>query len=140
MELHVFDKDQLIDVDFGSWIIPKIRAKLMSSYKNYQFDNWEQYINTSDEVKRIYSHNKYNVFDIILLCSNNLVCEGTAGNIRIHINKNKFVPGYDRLNLEQIMKTINYGKLSIKACPIITDVFGYFAEDILSYVRQYYML
>ena len=54
--------------------------------------------------------------------------------------KNKFVSGYDRLNLERVLKTINYGTLSIKACPIVSNVFAYFAEDIVSYARQYYQV
>ena len=140
MELHVFDKDKLIDIDFGFWLIPKIRAKLISSYKDYHFDNWDTYLNTSPDIKRMYSHNKYNVFDILLEGAYNLVCEGTSGDIRIFINKNNIVSGYDRLNLERVLKTINYGTLSIKACPIVSNVFAYFAEDIVSYARQYYQV
>ena len=140
MELHVFDEDKFVDIGFGLWLIPKIRACLISNYRWFKFDNWETYINTSDNVKRIYEDKEYKVLDIIIQCANNLVCEGTDGDIRIQINKNTYMPGYDRLNLYTIAKTINYGVLDISPCPIFSSTFADFAGSINDYVREYYQV
>ena len=137
MELHLIDANQIIDAQFGEWISQKICTKLLSSIKDYYLGNWDKYLTTSNTLTRLYTQ-QYKTSDILTFAANNLVCKGVAGDITIKVDNTKFVPGFDRLNLLTIVKTINYGTLDTKGCPIFTDVFNEFSEHIDEYVRMYY--
>lgn len=140
MELRIYDDEGFINKDFGEWLIPRIRVKLISSISKYKsLVNWDTYLTSSSTVDRLYDIH-YRAFDVVIFAAKNLVCTGTDGEITIHFDYNKFVPGFNRLKLNTIVKTINYGTTDTKACPIFTDSFDYFANDIDTYVRQYYML
>lgn len=140
MELRIRDSQQIIDEAFGKWLIPRIKTKLISSISRYKFANWDNYLSTSDNIPRLYEDKEYTAASIIIFAANELVCQGGPGEIVIEFNTNDFVPGYDRLKLTTIIKTINYGTLDIKGCPIFTDVLDHFARHISTYARLYYRL
>ena len=117
----------------------RIRAKLIVNAFNYKLQLWDKYLSESNSVKRLYNKD-YKALDVILFAANNLVCKGTDGEVSIQFNDTKFVPGFDRLKLGVIVKTINYGTLDVKACSIFTDTFNYFAKDIDIFVKEYYKL
>lgn len=140
MEIRIRDEEGFVDCGFGNWLIPRIAIKLVSNINKYPtLISWDNYLTTSNTIERLYTID-YRAADVVIFASKNLVCTGTDGDITIHFNNTKYVPGFNRLNLETIVKTINYGTQDTKACPIFTDTFNYFAEDIDHYVRQYYML
>lgn len=140
MELRIYDDKGFIEKSFGEWLIPRIKVKLISNISKYKgLVNWDKYLTKSSTLDRLYDMN-YHSSDIVVFAAKNLVCTGTDGEITIHFDYNKFVPGFNKLKLDTIIKTINYGTRDTKACPIFTDSFDYFAEDIETYVRQYYML
>ena len=140
MQLHLRDSNDLLDDKFARWLIVRIRFKLISSISRYNLTNWDKYFNTSKEVNRLYKDKTYRASDIIIFAANNLVYTSTKNEIRIFINNNKFVPGYDRLKLSVASKTLNYGTIDIKGCHIFTDVLEQFAKDINIYVAQFYRL
>lgn len=139
MELRIRDSANIIGVDFGYWLIPKIRAKLVSNIKNYYLVNWDKYLTNTETIKRLYKKD-YKAAEIIIFAANNLVCTGTDGELVIRFNDVKFIPGFDRLNLGVAVKTLNYGTLDIKGCSIFTDTLTSFADDIDTYVSLYYRL
>lgn len=137
MELRLIDAQQILDVDFGRWLIPFIKTNLIANYSNYSFVNWETFLNETEDIKRLYNK-KYRVFDILKFASNNLICDGIAGEVHIHFNNNIYVPGFDRWKLTSAIKTINFGTLDIKGCPIFTDTLDEFASKINTYIGIYY--
>lgn len=139
MELRIRDSQGFVDKGFGEWLIPRIQTKLISSISKYKLVNWDNYLTESPTLERLYNMS-YKTEDIIIFASKNIQCTGTDGDITIHFNRTKFTPGFNKLKLDTIVRTINYGTQDNKACPIFTDVLNYFADDIDTYVRQYYML
>lgn len=139
MRLLIRDSSKLVDKEFGNWLQLRIRAKLIVNAFNYKLQLWDKYLTESDSVKRLYNRD-YKALDVILFAANNLVCKGIDGEVSIQFNDTKFVPGFDRLTLGVIVKTINYGTLDVKACSIFTDTFNYFAKDIDTFVKEYYKI
>lgn len=139
MELRIRDSNKFIDVQFGLWLIPRIKTKLISSIRKYKLNTWDTYLTEDASIKRLYKKD-YKAEDVITFAADNLSCTGVDGEISIQFNFNKLVPGFDRLRLTTIVKTINYGTLDIKSCPIFTDTFNYFAKNIDTYVGIYYRL
>lgn len=139
MELIIRDSSKLIDSTFGKWLIPQIKIKLLSKISNYNFKNIDKYLTESDEIKRLYKKD-YTSKDVIIFAADNLVCNGTDGEIYISFSNTKYVPGYDRFNLLTAVKTINYGTLSVKGCPIFTDTFKYFEKNIQQFVELFYRI
>ena len=137
MELRIRDSQNIIDIDFGLWLLPRIRSKLVSNIQKYILVNWDKYLTNSDKLPRIYKKD-YRTEDIIIFAAKNLVCKGVAGDISIQFDANKFVPGFDRVKLNVLVKTINYGTLDIKGCPIFEDTFKYFSTSIDDFVKSYY--
>ena len=140
MQLRIRDEQGFIDQDFGRWIIPIIQTKLAKNINKYNLTNWTNYLNKSENISRLYTNKSYSAENIVLLASQSLVCKGTSGDISISFDSTKFVSGYDRLRLTTIIKTINYGTVDIRGCPIFTNTFNEIVEDIDSYVQLYYMM
>lgn len=139
ISLRLHDSNNIIDSDFGYWLVSKIRVRLISNFRNYNFKRWDNYLTESKEVTRLYSRN-YTAYEIVDFAASNIICNSSTGEITISINNNKFVPGFDRLKLSTIVKTINYGTLDIKGCSIFTDTFNHFAENIDTYASIYYRI
>lgn len=139
MELRITDKEQILDTSFGRWLIDRMRFSLVRNFNNYNFTNWDKWLNETTSVSRLFDKN-YSVLDIILFASKHIVCDGVNGELHIHFNNNIFVPGFDRWKLTTCIRTINFGNLEVKGCPIFTDTFDEFAEDIDNYVSVFYMI
>lgn len=137
MELNIRDKDSLVDLHFGRWLITKLRAKILQEVTKSNLSVWDTYLNTTDDLTRLFNK-EYTAAEIFLFAATKLVCQGNQGNITISIPQGLFVPGYDRLNLLSILKTINYGTRDKKGVPILTNSFRYFENNIQDFARLYY--
>ena len=139
MELRIKDSEEFVDTDFGRWLVLRIRSKLISNLSKYNWVVLDKYLTESSSIRRLYNKS-YKASDIIMFAANNLVCSGISGEIVISLNKDKFVPTYDRESLDVLARLINYGTLDVKGCPIFTDTFAYFSKNINMYLRLYYNL
>lgn len=139
MELRIFDKDQFVTVDFGKWLIPHIRSKVISSIDKTKLSALDNYLAETALIKPL-SKTPPKTFDVIVFIANNLKCEGTDGEIYITVSKTAFVPGFDRLKAEIAAKLINYGNLEVKGYSIFTDSFNEIAKNIDTYVGLFYNL
>lgn len=139
MELRIRDSQQVIDEGFANWLSSLIKTKLISNIGKYKLVNWDKYLTTSDSVNRLYKKD-YRTSEVIIFAANNIVCSCVPGEVVITFDNTKFVLGFDRLRLSTIVKTINYGTLDIKGCPIFIDTLTYFEENIDTYIRLYYGL
>ena len=138
MELRIYDSHNFVSVDFGMWLIPKIKARLIADINKYSLKQFDEYINTTTSLDKLYSRIQYHSKDIIVFAANNLTCSGDDGEIVIRFDLTKLVPGFNQLRLNDAVKLINYGNLEIKGCPIFTNVFKHFEEEIDSYIGLYY--
>lgn len=139
MELRIFDKNQFVTVEFGNWLIPQIKSKIISSIDKSKLIPWDSYFNENESIKKLY-RKAPKTFDIIVFIANNLVCTGVEGEIFITVSNTSFIPGFDRFRADIAAKLINYGNLEMHGYSIITDSFSHFATKIDDYVRSYYML
>lgn len=139
MELRITDKDGILDITFAKWLSKRIQIRLVSNFRKFDFSNWEQWLNETDNIKRLYDK-KYTVYELVTFASKNIVYYGTNGELTIGFNNNVFVPGFDRWKLSSCIKTLNFGTLQIKGCPIFTKTLDEFANDIDIYVSNYYIM
>ena len=139
MRLHISDASKLLDRNFGMWLIPRIKTRLLSSIRKYYLGNWDDYINNSEDIKKLYTKT-YRTEEIIIFAANHLKCSGVDGELYIELDNNVYVPGFDRLKLITVAKTINYGTLTVKGCPIFTDCLNYFAENIELFAKMFYSI
>mgnify|MGYP003320578120 CR=1 FL=1 len=139
MELRIFDKNQFVTLDFGNWLIPYIKSKIISSIDKSKLIAWDTYFNETESIKKLYKKAP-KTFDIIVFIANNLECSGVDGEISITVSNTVFIPGFDRFRADIAAKLINYGNLEIHGYSIITDCFNHFATNIDDYVKSYYIL
>lgn len=139
MILHITDSENIVDKDFGYWLIPHIQSKLLRASNSYNWKVWDEYLTKTQVFPKLYTKN-YFASLVIEDASKNLICEGIEGNIFIKINDKTFARGFDRVKLSNIAKVLNYGTISLKGSNIITDVFSYFSDNIESYINTYYQL
>lgn len=137
IQLRIKDNTGIVQQDFGIWLIPKIKLSLLANIKKFNFSQWNEFLTTSDKLTRLYKKD-YTVSEIVEFASKNLQCSNIVNGISIHFKNNVVVPGFDRLNLNAIIKTINYGTLDTKPCPIFTATMNEYAENINEYARVYY--
>ena len=137
MELRIKDENQIVDTDFDKWLIPYIRVKIFASLGQYNLQQWDAYLTTSKNVPRLYDKT-YSTREVIQFACQHLVCKGVPSEISIQFDNTQFVPGFDRLRLTTLVKTINYGTLDMNGCPIFSDVFTWFIENIDDYIKFYY--
>lgn len=136
MQLHIKDGLGLVDVYFGEWLIPRIQTKLITSIPKYSFEKLNIFLR-SEDVKQ-FTQRFITSRELITFASTKIVCLGTSGNIVIKFDSNAKVHELNNVLLSSLLKIINYGTLSVKGQPIITDTFNFFAENINTYVQQYY--
>lgn len=139
MYLRIFDANEVIDLEFGKYLCDIVRKKFISMIDDYNMKSWQVHINTSDEFNKIYSKD-VDLDSIFIFASTQLKYGFMGSDLIIEFDPNVLIPGFDRLKLVSLLKMINFGTLSIKGCPIVTDLFNYFEEHIDEYVKVYYNL
>lgn len=140
MELIIRDSNKLLTDDFARWLLSKVKIKLIANISRYNVENFDNYLNESNDIKRLYKDKNYRASDIIMFAANNLVYSFSETEIRIHVDFNKYTPGYDRLKINTAAKLINYGTADKRGCPIFTNILNQFAENIQDYISLYYRL
>lgn len=136
MKLEIGDPKNLIEDDFIIWLKIKIRDKIISDVKLDKLKNWDNFFNNQSMYKSIYKK-KILTSGLIATGSSNLDHIKSESSFYIRINPNIYVPGLDRVKLESICKTINFGTQEIAGYPIFTETFDYFAEHIQEYLDRY---
>ena len=139
MKLLLHDKDNIVDLDFGNWLLELISTKLISSIDSKKLQQLDDFINNTDTLKRLYK-SQYSTESILIYAARHLKCNVVHGEITIDLDNNALVPGFDRLKLLTICKLINYGSSEVKGYPIFTNTFNYFRDNITDYVRMYYVV
>lgn len=139
MTLLLEDDYELITIDFGNWLIQKIKYDIITKLDKSKLILWDQYLSQNSSLPKLYKKS-YRAADLIICAANSLICKGKDGKIKICVDDNVLAPGFDRVKLIQLIKLINYGTLDTKGYPLIQNVFEDVAKNINTYVGVYYQL
>ena len=83
MKLHIVDNNKIIDRAFAEWLIDILRVNLISNVRTFNFERWDNYLNTSTDIIRLYDKTYY-VKDIIKFATLNIVCTCNDGELTIY--------------------------------------------------------
>lgn len=130
MFLKINDADNILQYPFFSWLIDKIKIKLLSDMQISRLSSLQQ------EAQKIYDED-IDLQKILLQAINNLVIIPYTDYTTIGINPNIFANNLDRIKLSDVCKFINYGNSAAPGYPIFTDTFRYISENIKDYTFKY---
>ena len=136
MKLKIDDPKNILDASFIEWFKMKIRDKIIGDSKFDKLDKWDKFFNSQNIYKSIYKK-KILTYDIILAGANNLRSIRNNNTVYLDIDPNIYYIGLDRVKLEILCKTINFGNIEVAGYPIFSDTFKYFSENIKSYIDIY---
>ena len=136
MNLIIEDSKELLGKDFADWLIRRLKINFYLKLDTKKLIKWDEYLNNAEEFKTIYSK-PISSKEILTNGINNLVCDTPPLKLIIHINRNMFVSGLDRVKLETICKLINYGNTSITGYPILLNLFKEVESNIDNYIDMY---
>ena len=117
------------------WLITQIRRKYFTEVKIKKYSKVDDYLlklTFMERHKGISSHN------IVQVGLSNLIVSSDVDSYYIHINDSIFFDSTEGIKLSSMCKLINYGTLSVKGYPIITELFTYYANNIDNLLKYYY--
>jgi hypothetical protein len=135
MRLVIKDPDGIVSHRFCMWLITQIRRKYFTEVKIKKYSRVDDYLLTlalMERHKGISSHN------IVQQGLSNLIVSSDVDSYSIHINDSIFFDSVEGIKLSSMCKLINYGTLSVKGYPIITELFTYYANNIDNLLKYYY--
>ena len=136
MKLKIIDPNNILDRSFINWLCIQIRNEVVTNINLKKLEKWDKYFNSENVYKSIYKK-KISTRDLIVAGISNLYYQTSEDGFWISINPNKLTPGLDRIKLETICKTINFGNQQITGYPIFTNTFQEVADNITTYVEKY---
>lgn len=136
MKLLIDDPQSELDIQFGFWLISRIKQYFNSQLDPRKLKNWDEFLNSSDEFVNIYG-TKISSQKILLTGISNLILKKLPTSMEIFINKNVFVPGLDRVKLDTVCRLITFGNQSVSGYPVLLDTFQHFVDNISYYVTLY---
>lgn len=135
MHLLISGNKDLVTIDFGKWLIPKISKKLISSVNNTRLKLWDNYF------KKLLSNDTSSfeksddiTLTLVFSCAEKLVCVETKDGILIQIDPELKI---NNIKLSVLSKTLNFGTLTQQGYPIFTDTYEYFSENIRTFFKMY---
>lgn len=136
MQLQIKDNSGLLDNKFAEWLVNDIQKQIIVNIDVNRFKQWDEYLNEKEVFNTTYLKTIKSL-DIVYEGIQSLTYTVRSPYIRIFINKQKYVPGLDRVPLYVFCDLINYGDLSLNGYPIFTDVFRDIEENFSKYVERY---
>lgn len=136
MYLEISNHQGLLTKSFGNWLIKELHNNFFINLNEAKLKNWDTYFEKSDEYKSIYKK-KIITKEILIIGIKNLICKEAATKLIIQINPNLFVPGLDRIRIDQLCRVINYGTITTQGYPIFTDLFIEVSDNINQYIDKY---
>lgn len=135
MQLQIEYTKNVLNQDFGNWLIKVISNEILSSINKKKLISLDKYI--EENFTHLYKK-PVTSMDIIKYGLDEMYCDNSSSKLIIQISKNKFVPGMDRVRIESACKLINYGNKSVPGYPIFTNEFTHIANNISMYVDKYF--
>lgn len=126
--------------DFADWLLQQIRLNCWASLPLKKSDLWNTYLNTSEDIPRVYDTLNLDVNSLIKAGIQNIICERHSTTLVYRIDKRQQVFGLRNINIETICKLINYGNQSINGTYFFTNVFKEIQDNIDEYIDRYIII
>lgn len=136
MKLLIEDPKDELDRYFGFWLIQRIKQYFDSHLDSRKLVKWNKFFDTSEEFINIYGV-PIDSEKILRIAISNLILRKLPTSIEIFVNKNVFVPGFDRVKLDTVCRLITFGNQSVSGYSILLDTFQHFVDNIDYYVTLY---
>lgn len=136
MRLEILDSNQKLDKDFGFWLVGRIQKYFNSALDSRKLVRWNTFFEESTEYKSLYGKS---IDSSMILRSGiqSLLVKKLPDKLVIEMNKNKFVPGLDRVRVDTTCRLITFGNTSVSGYPVILYTFQYFEDNINTYIEMY---
>jgi hypothetical protein len=135
MQLLIRGNKDLVTSDFGEWLIPRMRSRIISRINKQRLSLWDK---TLLDIMSCNSKVAENGFALLVVssCTEKLVSFETSDGVVVTVDPELVI---NKLKLAQIAKTINFGTLTQKGYPLFTDCYEYFAKNIDTFFSMYNM-
>lgn len=134
MTITVF-KDKGFEDGFITWLLPVIRDYVISSVDENKLIKVDEHINNNKYFHTIFK-NKISSKDVIVAAMYNLVVNDYWNRTIISVDNNAIVPN-TTTKISTVIKTVNFGTMSIMGYPIITTRFKYIEDNIDAFYEMY---
>ena len=136
MKLEILDENNELDYAFGRWLIKQIQLEFRVDVDQRKLQNWDKFFEGSEEYKGIYSQ-PVKAITILQTALKNLQCDNLPDKLVIKFNQNQFMPGFDRVKVDTLLRLITFGNNSLQGYPIIKDILQRVADNIGKYIDMY---
>ena len=136
MRLEILDPENELDRDFGFWLLNRIKMHFNAEVDPRKLTSWNKFFEESEDYTSIYG-TPIDSLKILETGINNLLVRKLPDMIVISMNKNKFVPGLDRIRVDTVCRLITFGNTSVKGYPVLLDTLQHFADNINEYIDLY---
>ena len=136
MKLEILDENNQLDYAFGRWLIKQIQLEFRLNVDMRKLQNWDKFFAESDEYKSIYSQ-PVKTITILQTALKNLQCDNLPDKLIIKFNTNQFMPGFDRVKVDTLLRLITFGNNSLQGYPIVKDILQRVADNIGDYINRY---
>ena len=136
MKLEILDENNELDYAFGRWLIKQIQLEFRLNVDQRKLQKWDKFFAESDEYKGIYSQ-PVKTITILQTALKNLQCDNLPDKLIIKFNQNQFMPGFDRVKVDTLLRLITFGNNSLQGYPIVKDILQRIADNIGDYINRY---
>lgn len=136
MRLEILNPESELDLEFAQWLRQKIIERFNAQLDPNKLVNWDAFFNNSLEYTLTSGIIRIEV--ILRRIITELQITMLPDKIIFSFSKNKYVPGFDRLSIDNLIRTITFGNASLGGYPIIVDTLQYYADNINDYIELYY--
>jgi hypothetical protein len=135
--LSIEDPKNMLRDDFADWLLQQIQINCLVALPLKKSAIWNTYLNTSEDIPRVYDTLNLDVNTLIKTGIQNIVCERHSTTIVYKIDRRQQVFGLKNMSIESVCKLINYGNQSIDGTYFFTNVFKEIQDNIDDYIDRY---
>jgi len=136
MKLEILDPDNELNSDFGQWLCTRIQQHFVGILDSGKLKKWDEFFVTSHEYIPLYS-SPISTYNLLRNGIQSLTSRKFPDKIVISLNKNQYVPGFDRVKLETFFRLITFGNISVSGYPVFLDTLQYFVDHINDFIELY---
>ena len=136
MRLKLTTESEFFDARFAQWLITRVQEVFYTKLDKNKLVKWNTFFDNSTQFNTI-TGKPFDTEQVVLFAIKSLIYEVESSELTIKFSPNKLVPNLDRVKVEMIVKTINFGTAEITGYPIFTETFDAVADNINNYVEEY---
>lgn len=137
MRIEIYNKDDILDIDFGNWLCSRISHSIYSQLDRSKLQQWSSYLNDSGIFKSDNSVKNISAKKLFDQICKNICCYRFPSLLCIEVDKNINAFGLSNVKLSTVCNLITFGNQDQHGYPIILQEFQYVAEHIDEFVEKY---